>query len=74
MSARKKDRWIGTAQVFIDVSGYARAVLIHEDGRRYRLIGPIGCTGEGVDEMKDRTGTESGLKQKIEKELRDAGY
>jgi hypothetical protein len=72
---RKKALWIGTAQVLVDVAGHARAVLVHEDEKEWLLIGPIGCLGEGVNEMLERRGTtEQKMKKLIEKELRKAGY
>ncbi len=75
MSKPKDDRWIGSAQTFIDIAGYTRAVLIYERPGTWILIGPIGCVGEGADEMKERTGkTERTMKRLIEKELREAGY
>lgn len=74
MSKPKDDRWIGSAQTFIDIAGYTRAVLIYERPGTYILIGPIGCVGDNMD-MKERTGkTERSMKRLIEKELREAGY
>ena len=74
MPKPKKQRWIGSAQVLVDIAGYSRAILIHEDFGIYRLIGPLGCCGKGVDKIQDRTGSESSLKRLIERELKEAGY
>ena len=70
---KRRDRWIGTAQVFVDIAGYARAVLVNERDREYLLLGPLDCCGDNM-ELKERRGKEGPLKRLIEKELREAGY
>ena len=68
---KKRDRWIGSAQVLIDANGYARAVVIHESAEQWVAIGPVGT----VKAIHDRTyKTESIAKRVLEKELKDAGY
>lgn len=74
MRKLKEDRWIGSAQTFVDVGGYTRAILIYERPSTWILIGPIGCVGDEMG-MKERSGkSERIMKRLIEKELRDAGY
>ena len=69
-----KLRWTGTAKVLMDSDGWGRAVIFNEGHGRYILIGPLGCSGDGMEMKKRIANTEPKLRRLIEKELRDAGY
>lgn len=69
--SKRKDRWIGSAQVLVDDNGWSRAVLIHETETSYTLVGPLGATMP----LQERSNpSKQKLKRLIEKELHDAGY
>jgi hypothetical protein len=69
---KRKDWWIGSAQVLVDDNGYARAALIHEGLDRWLLVAPLGCCGASVTAIPGAS--QERMKRIAEKQLRNLGY